>query len=135
MLSFCIAGAQIILELANITVNVMDNATFTCSAMAYPTSMIKWFRQLENGSLQLLTNTSTKYSVTALSSETMNQTSELTVMNVTILDVGSYVCQANSGATTDTSSAMLSEFICNHSHVHTYLIYFPQVYAMKAASD
>ena len=134
MLSFCIAGAQIILELANITVNVMDNATFTCSAMAYPPPMIKWFRQMENGSLQLLTN-STKYFVTTLSSETMNQTSELTVMNVTISDVGTYVCQANSGATTDTSSAVLSEFICNRCHVHTYLIYFAQVYAMKAASD
>ena len=93
----------------------MDNATFTCSAMAYPTPMIKWFRQLENGSLQLLTN-STKYSVTTLSSETMNQTSEMIVMNVTILDVGTYVCQAHSGATTDTSSAMLSEFICNFCH-------------------
>ena len=131
MLSSSLAAAQITLEPANIIINVTENATFTCSAMAYPAPTIKWFRQLENSSLLLLTN-STKYSLAVLNSGTMNQTSELIVMNITLLDVGAYVCQASSGVTTDNSSALLSEYIilllCSH-------IYFPQVSAMKAVSD
>ena len=61
---------------------------------------------------QLLTST-TKYStITGI----MNQTSELVLMSVTLLDVGTYVCQAISGATTENSSAILtvlSEFSSN----------------------
>ena len=99
----------------NTTVNGLDNATFTCSAVAYPAPMIKWYRQLENGYQQLLTST-TKYSTVTLSSGIMNQTSELVLMSVTLLDVGTYVCQAISGATTENSSAILtvlSEFSSN----------------------
>ena len=69
--------------------------------------MIKWYRQLENGYQQLLTST-TKYSTVTLSSGIMNQTSELVLMSVTLLDVGTYVCQAISGATTENSSAILT---------------------------
>ena len=46
----------------------------------------------------------------------MNQTSELVLMSVTLLDAGTYVCQAISGATTENSSAILtvlSEFTIN----------------------
>ena len=33
----------------------------------------------------------------------MNQTSELVFMSVTLLDIGTYVCQAISSATTETA--------------------------------
>ena len=92
---------------ANTTVYPLDNATLTCSALAYPAPFIQWYRQMENGSLQLLTDT-TKHSMISSSSGLLNRTNELTFVSVLLSDAGTYVCQANSGSTNTTSSASLT---------------------------
>ena len=113
LISFA-ADAHILEGPVNTTVDALDNARFTCSAFAYPAPFIKWYRQLENNSLILLTDT-TKYSVTTISLGLMNQTNELTIMSTTLLATGTYVCQATNGITSTTSSSasltVLSEFI------------------------
>ena len=95
------------------TVNAQSNATFTCSAYSYPAPNIKWYKQLSNDSLMPLTDT-TKYSMTTISLGLMNQTNELTIMSITLLAAGTYVCEVTNGVTnTSTSSAtltVLSEF-------------------------
>ena len=99
----------------DITVNALKNATFTCSASAYPAPAISWYRMLGNGSLQLITDV-TKYLTNLLGSGTMNSTSQLTVLDVRLSVTGqTFVCQATSGVTSATSSAtltVLSEFYC-----------------------
>ena len=99
-----LAGPKITQDPTNIAVIAEGNATFTCSAVAH---RIHWYRQLENGHLLFL-NSTTKYSVTTLSSGTLNQTSKLTVISVTLSDAGTYLCQASGGTTTDSSSAILT---------------------------
>ena len=98
----------------NITVNALGDAKFICSAFAYPPPFIKWYKKLRNNSLVQLTDT-TKYSMTTISLGLMNQTNELTIMSITLLAAGTYVCEATNGVTsTSTSSAtltVLSEFI------------------------
>ena len=86
------------------TVNVLKNATFTCIAYAYPAPFIMWYRQLQNGSLEFLNDTS-KYSTT-LSLGLDNSTSQLTVMNVRISVSGEkFLCRATSGFTSVASNA------------------------------
>ena len=117
ILYLVLAGPKITQDPTDIAVIAEDNATFTCSAVAH---MIHWYRQLENGHLLLL-NSTTKYSVATLSSGILNQTSKFTVISVTLLDVGTYVCQASGGTTTDSSSAILTalgKFICMPSIVY-----------------
>ena len=94
------------------TVNALKNATFTCSASAYPAPAISWYRLLGNGSLQPITD-ATKYLTNSLGSGTTNSTSQLTVLDV--VTGQTFVCQATSGVTSATSSAtltVLSEFYC-----------------------
>ena len=111
---FCVAAVQILQSPQNSTVDGLENATFTCSAYSYPAPNIKWYKQLNNGSLMPLTDT-TKYSMTTISLGLMNQTNELTILSITLLAAGTYVCEATNGVTsTRTSSAtltVLSEFI------------------------
>ena len=102
-----LAAAQIVIDAVDVTVDALSNATFSCSAFSYPAPSIMWYRQLGNGSLQRLTNTS-KYSVSSNVSETMNQTSVLKVTKALLSDAGTYVCQATSSVTSDTSSASLT---------------------------
>ena len=86
--------------------------------------------------ISCLTST-TKYSTVTLSSGIMNQTSELVLMSVTLLVVGTYVCQAISGATTENSSAILtvlSEFTINVLCSLLNVVKFLQKSAMKAVS-
>ena len=114
---FCVAAVQILQSPQNSTVDGLENATFTCSAYSYPAPNIKWHKKLNNGSLMPLTDT-TKYSMTTISLGLMNQTNELTIMRITLLAAGTYVCEATNGVTsTRTSSAtltVLSEFIQCH---------------------
>ena len=91
----------------NMTVDALSNATFSCSAFSYPAPSITWYKQLGNGSLQRLTDSS-KYSVSLTITGTMNQTSVLTVTKALFSDAGTYVCRASSGVTSDTSSALLT---------------------------
>ena len=96
-------------------VNVQENATFTCSAYAYPAPLIEWYKLLQNGSLQLLTGDPSKYSTTTLSTGLMNSTSQLTVLDTRVSVSGeNYVCRATSGFSSITSNAAtltaLSEF-------------------------
>ena len=121
ILYLVLAGPKITQDPADITVIAEDNATFTCSAVAH---MIHWYRKLENGHLLLL-NSTTKYSVATLSSGILNHSSKLTVISVTLSDVGTYVCQASGGTTTDSSSAILTifgKFICMPSIA--YLLFY-----------
>ena len=111
ILYIVLAGPKITQDPTDIAVSAEDNATFTCSAVAH---MIHWYQQLENGHLLLL-NSTTKYSLATLSCRTLNHSSKLTVISVTLSDVGTYVCQASGGTTTDSSSAILTifgKFIC-----------------------
>ena len=91
----------------DITVSGLNDVTFSCSAFSYPAPSFMWYRQLGNGSLQQLTDTS-KYSVSSNVSETMNQTSVLTVTKALLSDAGTYVCRATSSVTSGTSSASLT---------------------------
>ena len=105
--SSSLAAAHIFIGAVNMTVDALSNATFSCSAFSYPAPSIMWYRQLKNGSLQQLTDTS-KYFVLSAVSGTMNQTSVLTVTKALFSDAGTYVCRVSSGATIDTSSASLT---------------------------
>ena len=91
----------------NITVNALSNATFSCSAFGYPAPSIMWYRQLGNGSLQQLTNT-TKYLMSTTNLGAMNQTSVLTITRALLSDAGIFVCRAFSDVTNDMSTASLS---------------------------
>ena len=102
-----VAAAQILLGPQNTTVDALDNATFTCSAFAYPTPFFKWFIQLQDGSLQQITD-SMKYSLSTFSSGLMNQTSKLTLITVLLSAARTYVCHVTSGVTNTTSSATLT---------------------------
>ena len=91
----------------DITVNALSNATFSCSAFGYPALSIMWYRQLGNGSLQQLTNT-TKYLISTTNLEATNQASVLTITRALLSDAGIFVCRASSDVTNDMSTASLS---------------------------
>ena len=108
------AAARILQGPVDIRVNALANAKFTCSAIAYPAPRHKWYRQIANGSLQALTDT-TKYSLSSFSLGIMKRTSQLIILNVTLLAEGTYVCQATNdltGSATISSATLtvLSEF-------------------------
>ena len=104
LINFITAFPQILTGPVDNTVNVLKNATFTCIAYAYPAPFIKWYRQLKNGSLEFLNDTS-KYSTT-LSLGLDNSSSQLTVMNVRISVSGEeFLCQATNGFTSVASNA------------------------------
>ena len=111
---FFAAPPQILAGPVDTIVNVQENATFTCFAYAYPAPLIEWYKQLQNGSLQLLTDTS-KYSTTTLSTGLLNSTSQLIVLDTRVSVSGEmYMCRATSGFSSITSDAgtltVLSEF-------------------------
>ena len=102
-------------------VNALSNATFSCSAFSYPAPSITWYKQLGNGSLQQLTDSS-KYSVSSTITGTMNQTSVLTVTKALFSDAGTYVCRASSGATSDTSSGLLTVLSKLYNHAALMIV-------------
>ena len=83
------------------------NASFNCSATGLPRPTIKWYKQLQNGTLQLI-NSAGKYSISSLASGTQNLTSQLTISGTALTDTGTYVCQAISANKNETSSAFLT---------------------------
>ena len=91
----------------NITVSQSDAAMFNCSATALPAPTINWYKQLQNGTLQFISETR-GYSVSSTTSGAQNLTSQLYISGVTLSDRGTYVCQASSSVTSSTSSAFLN---------------------------
>ena len=85
------------------SVNRESSVNLTCTATGVPTPMIIWYKQLNNGTLQLISGTGA-YSISAVTSD-VNRTSQLTIPNAAVLDTGNYLCRAFNLAMNTTSDA------------------------------
>ena len=84
------------------SVSVSETAMFNCSVSGQPTLAVEWFRQLPNGTLDPI-SAGSSYSISNNIVST-NLTSSLSILSVTPMDGGMYVCRANSGGVTYSSS-------------------------------
>ena len=84
------------------SVSVSDTAMFNCSVSGQSTLEVEWFRQLPNGTLDPISSGGS-YSIQN-NIFSMNPTSSLSISLVTLMDGGKYVCRANSGGVTYSSS-------------------------------
>ena len=74
------------------SVNRESSVNLTCTATGVPTPNIMWYKQLNNGTLQLISGTGA-YSISAVTSD-VNRTSRLTIPNAAVSDTGNYLCRA-----------------------------------------
>ena len=93
----------------NVTVTQNDNATFNCSATGIKAPTIKWYKQFQNGTLHLISETGSHF-ISSIASGDQKLTSQLSISNVVFSDTGSYVCKAISIGISSTSSAFLTIF-------------------------
>ena len=99
-----VVAALIYHHTPNVTVYALNDATFECSAIGLPRPTIKWYKQLQNGTLQPITGTAISSTATGV----QNLTSYFTISSAVLSDAGSYVCQAISAGSSSTSSAILT---------------------------
>ena len=86
------------------SVNRESSVTLTCTATGVPAPSIMWYKQLSNGTLQLISGTGAYFISTVTSN--VNRTSQLTITNVAVSDSGKYLCRAynlGKNATSDTA--------------------------------
>ena len=89
------------------SVNRESSVNLTCTATGVPTPMIIWYKQLNNGTLQLISGTGA-YSISAVTSN-VSRTSRLTIPNAAVSDTGNYLCHAfNLGMNTTSNAAYLT---------------------------
>ena len=86
------------------SVNRGSSVTLTCTATGVSTPSILWYKQHNNGTLQLISGTGA-YSISTVTSN-VNRTSQLTITNVAVSYSGNYLCRAynlDKNATSDTA--------------------------------
>ena len=90
-------------ELMDQTRDEGDTASFTCQATGQPVPNITWYF---NGAPVDEANTM-KYTISMMSLNT-TVSNTLTIINVQSSDVGTYMCNATNGVSSDTSSGVLT---------------------------
>ena len=110
----------------NQTVNEGDTALITCIATGKLIPIISWYF---NGAPVKKANT-TKYMISEMLLNTFTKNSILTVMNLTLSDMGIYTCNATNQVSSDSSSGVLTvnrkfnlieqSLDCNTIHIECY---------------
>ncbi|XP_065198211.1 hemicentin-1-like, partial [Sycon ciliatum] len=77
----------------NVSIVAENPANFTCSISAIPTPVITWYRTIDGVTTQLTNNSVDNIRIRTVSIADDNITSELTVLNVGLVDLGLYFCQ------------------------------------------
>ena len=94
---------------ADVVVDELFNASFTCVATGRPRPNITWWRLESDGSVvQQVTNKENKTSITTVPLGEREVTSTLTILWVNASDGGMYSCVADNEASSTSASATLT---------------------------
>ena len=94
----------------NLTVQVLNNQTFSCSAVGLPRPKIHWIIQTSNNSIPIVFYTTDQYSITHTNYGDQGSSSSLNIFYASPTEVADYVCVATNVIGEATAHAHLTVY-------------------------